>query len=330
MVTDVAIVTLVLNDWVSFSRLLTEIARLGSTEDIRFHVIAVNDGSNAGFQSPASPDWSGAAVYSGEVLHLAVNLGYQRAITVGLSIIARRNDIQTVVVMDCDGEDRPEDIMPLLATGRSHPGKTVWARRAQRSETVGFKIGHELYTAVFRLLTGRRINFGNFTVLPIAAIRRLVHMPDLWNNLPAAIMRSWLETIAMPMPRGKRFAGQSRMYLAGLIVHGLSAMSLFSEIIFVRVLMAALFTGGLMILLLLGVVAVRFLTDLAIPGWTTVAFGDLAILLGQILVTLVATTFVVLTSRTHRPIIPFIDAPSFVVEHEMVHPCLTTVLENAI
>jgi hypothetical protein len=327
MIIDVAIVTPVLNDWVSFSRLLTEIACLRGVDDIRFHVIAVNDGSNTGFEPQHFPNWITGVVHTVEVLHLAVNLGHQRAIAVGLSTLARRNVIQTAIVMDCDGEDRPEDIVPLLAASMHHPGKTVLARRAQRSETVGFKIGYELYKAIFRLLTGRRINFGNFTVLPIAVIRRLVRMPDLWNNLPAAIMRSRLETIAMPLPRGKRFAGESRMNLAGLIVHGLSAMSVFSEIIFVRVLIAGLFAGGLLLVLLVGVVAVRFLTDLAIPGWATVAFGDLAILLAQLPVTLVATIFVVLSSRTHRPIIPFIDAPSFFVEHEKVHPRFVPVLE---
>jgi len=330
MVHEVAIVTPVLNDWISFSRLLTEVSRLEGIGDVRFRVIAVNDGSSAGFVLPDFPDWVTPRIKSVEILHLAVNIGHQRAIAVGLSIVAKRNDIQSVIVMDCDGEDRPEDIRPMLAASLVHPGVAVLARRAQRSETIGFKLGYELYKALFWVLTGRRINFGNFTVLPIAAIRRLVRMPDLWNNLPAAIMRSRLATMAMPMPRGLRFAGQSKMNVSRLIVHGLSAMSVFSEVIFVRVLLAALAIGGLMLTLLFGVVAIRFLTDLAIPGWASLVFGDLAILLVQILVTLVATTFVVLSSRTHRPIVPLIDAPSFVVEHETVHPSIVSVLDQAV
>lgn len=328
MVNEIAILTPVLNDWVSFSRLLEEIAQRHSVAGPRFHILAVNDGSSVGFVSEDFPEWISGAIHSVEVLHLAVNLGHQRAIAVGLSILARRDDIGTVVVMDCDGEDRPEDIASLLAMGSSHPGKAILARRTQRSETFGFKLGYQLYKLIFWLLTGYGIDFGNFTVLPIAAVRRLVRTPDLWNNLPAAIMRSRLATVAVPLPRGRRFAGQSRMNLSGLIVHGLSAMSVFSEVIFVRVLLAALFAGGLMVLLMLGVVAVRFLTDLAIPGWTTTVFGDLAILLVQVLVVIVATTFVVLSSRSHRPMIPFIDAPSFVVDREMVHPRTAPRLET--
>jgi hypothetical protein len=249
-----------------------------------------------------------------------VNLGHQRAIAVGLSVLAQREDIATVVVMDCDGEDRPEDIATLLAASLQNPGKAVLARRTERSESMGFKIGYQIYKLMFWLLTGHGIDFGNFSVLPIAAVRRLARMPDLWNNLPAAIMRSRLGTVAVPLPRGRRYAGQSRMNLSGLIVHGLSAMSVFSEVIFVRVLLGAITASGLMLLLMLIVVAIRFLTDLAIPGWTSTVFGDLAIMLAQMLVVIVSTTFVVLSSRSQRPMMPIIDAASFIVDREVILP----------
>jgi len=322
MVNDVAIVTPVFNDWPSFSCLLGELARQHSASGPRFHVIAVNDGSKSGFVPEEVPHWTAGAVRSVEILHLAVNLGHQRAIAVGLSVLSSREDIATVVVMDCDGEDPPDDIAALLAVSSSHPGKVVLARRTRRTETMGFRFGYALYKLIFRLLTGHTINFGNFSALPIAAVRRLVRAPDLWNNLPAAIMRSRLDTIAVPMPRGRRFAGQSRMNLAGLIVHGLSAMAVFSEVIFVRVLLGALASGALTLLMMIGVVAIRFLTTAAIPGWTSTVFGDLTILLVQVVVTIVATSFILLSSRSHRPIIPFADAASFVVKRETIHPHL--------
>jgi glycosyltransferase involved in cell wall biosynthesis len=318
-----AIVTPVLNDWVSFSCLLAGIAKLHGDSGPRFHVLAVDDGSSTPLRLEDLPERVAEAVHSIEVLHLAVNLGHQRAIAVGLSAIAKRDDIATVIIMDCDGEDRPEDIAPLLAASACHPDKAILARRTQRQESSGFRLGYRLYKVIFSLLTGQTIDFGNFTVLPIAAVRRLACMPDLWNNLPAAIIRSKLGTVMLPLPRGRRFAGQSRMNLSALIVHGLSAMSVFSEIIFVRVLLGTLFVSGLTIALMLGVVAMRFLTDLAIPGWTSTVFGDLVILLVQALVMIVATTFVVLSSRSHRPMIPLVDASSFVVDRELVYPTVS-------
>jgi len=317
---EIAIVTPVLNDWMSFSRLLEEIGRRYGISGSRFHILAVNDGSRTGFTFSGLSEANAAAIRSVEVVHLAVNLGHQRAIAVGLSVLAQREDIATVVVMDCDGEDRPEDIATLLAASLQNPGKAVLARRTERSESMGFKIGYQIYKLMFWLLTGHGIDFGNFSVLPIAAVRRLARMPDLWNNLPAAIMRSRLGTVAVPLPRGRRYAGQSRMNLSGLIVHGLSAMSVFSEVIFVRVLLGAITASGLMLLLMLIVVAIRFLTDLAIPGWTSTVFGDLAIMLAQMLVVIVSTTFVVLSSRSQRPMMPIIDAASFIVDREVILP----------
>jgi len=318
MVDRIAIVTPVLNDWASFSCLLQEIADGGAGR--HFHIIAVDDGSSLRFTPEEAPHWPAGTIDSVEIVHLAVNLGHQRAIAVGLSIVAQRDDIATVVVMDCDGEDRPADIAPLLAAAAANPGKAVLARRTKRTEALGFKLGYRLYKLTFRLLTGRTIDFGNFTVLPIALVRRLVRMPDLWNNLPAAIMHSRLASVAVPTPRGRRFAGRSHMNLPALIVHGLSAMSVFSEVIFVRVLVGAVAAAVVMLLLMLSVVALRLLTDLAIPGWASTVFGDLAILLGQALVIIVATTFVVLSSRSHRPIIPVVDAPAFVVDRDVIYP----------
>ena len=313
---EIAIVTPVLNDWVCFARILRDIARLHLGTDCRFHVLAVDDGSSVGFTPDDFADLLTGPVRGLEVVHLAVNLGHQRAIAVGLSILAQRDDIATVVVMDCDHEDRPEDIAILLAASARNPGKAVVARRMERSATAGFKIGYRLYKMIFGLLTGQTIDFGNFSVLPMQAVRRLVRMPDLWNNLPAAILRSRLAIVSVPLARGQRLTGQSRMNFAALVVHGLSAMSVFSEVIFVRVLLAAICAGGLMLTSMLVVTAIRFLTDRAIPGWASTVFGDLVILLVQVIVVVIATTFVVLSSRTHRPIIPFIDAPSFVVSRE--------------
>ena len=43
----------------------------------------------------------------------------------------------------------------------------------------------------------------------MAAVRRLVHMPELWNNLAASIMRSRLAYTTVPTTRGGRFAASS-------------------------------------------------------------------------------------------------------------------------
>jgi glycosyltransferase involved in cell wall biosynthesis len=313
---QVAIVTPVFDDWDAFAALIVEIARRFDGGDIAFHVIAVDDGSSAtpGPASTAIP--ANGCVAEVEVLRLALNLGHQRAIATGLCAVADRRDIDAVIVMDCDGEDRPEDIAALCDASRRDPGRIVLAHRSKRSESRGFRLGYAVYKLLFHALTGRVISFGNYALLPIKAVRRLVHMPELWNNLPAAIMRSRVPYITVPTERGKRYAGQSKMNLVSLVVHGLSAMSVYTDMIFVRTLIAAAVIAGLSMLGIIVVILIRFVTDLAVPGWATNVVGNLLIVLLQTVVIVIATSLMMLSGRSNRPIVPIIDAWSFVAERQ--------------
>lgn len=308
----------VLDDWISFSMVVLAIAQKFASTGRRFVVVAVDDGSTMrrGNDSTLLPPDS--CIEAIEVLQLAINLGHQRAIAVGLATVARRDDIATVVVMDSDGEDRPDDIAALLSAADQHPEHVVLAQRTRRSEGIIFRIGYIIYKLSFRVLAGRTIDFGNFCLLPMSVVRRLVHMPDLWNNLPAAIMRSRLQRIAVPTVRGVRHAGRSHMNVPSLVLHGLSAMSVYADQIFVRVLLGTAVAAAITVLGALVVVVIRFGTSFGVPGWASTMIGVLFIVLMQTIVIAVATTLMVLGNRSQRPIVPFTDAPSFVVHRELM------------
>ena len=106
------------------------------------------------------------------------------------------------------------------------------------------------------------------------------------------------------------------MSLVSLIVHGLSAMSIYTDKIFIRVLLAAGFVAGMAGLGIAAVTAIRVATDFAVPGWATTAAGDLAIILAQTLVVVVAASLTVLAGRSNRPIVPIVDCLCFVAERE--------------
>ncbi|HVC56242.1 MAG TPA: membrane glycosyltransferase [Stellaceae bacterium] len=316
MTTTIAIVIPVLDDWPSFAALVADIAHRYARGDVAVHLCAVDDGSIAPFALETLSLPPQSCIVSLDIVRLALNLGHQRAIAVGLCAIADGRDCDAVLVMDGDGEDRPSDIAALLAAGREHPDCVVMAGRAKRSEPLMFRFWYRLYRLLFRLLTGQTISFGNFSLLPMPAVRRLVHMPELWNNLAASIMRSRLPYVTVPTDRGARFAGRSRMNLISLIVHGLSALSVQTDMIFVRVLLAAMAIAGAAALGILGVITIRFGTNLAIPGWATTAAGDLAIILLQTLVVIVAASLTMLAGRSNRPIIPIVDYRPFVAGRE--------------
>ena len=125
----IAIVTPVLDDWEAFAKLVAELARGFRAGDVAFHVVAVDDGSNNSFNPATIALPPGAYVMDFEIVRLALNLGHQRAIAVGLCAVLERRDIDAVVVMDSDGEDRPEDIAALLAASEHAPGRPILARQ---------------------------------------------------------------------------------------------------------------------------------------------------------------------------------------------------------
>jgi len=311
------ILTPLFDDWVSFRYLIEDISRVLSPSGARAEMIVVDDGSPLSSEpvTELPPD---SCIDRVEIVRLASNLGHQRAIAVGLCCAAERSDIDAVIVMDGDGEDRPADILTLLDHAAVHPNEVIFAHRAKRSEGLGFKVGYWAYKLLFRLLTGQEISFGNFSFLPIQAVRRLVHMPELWNNLPGAIMRSRLRYRHVGTTRGRRYAGESKMNLPGLVVHGLSAMATYTDILFVRILLAAGIVCGVAVVAMGAVIAIRLATSLAIPGWATAAVGNLLVIVFLGIVMIVATTFMSLANRTNRPFVPISDTPIFIAERKML------------
>ncbi|MBV8133106.1 MAG: glycosyltransferase [Alphaproteobacteria bacterium] len=316
MTKTIAIVTPVLDDWTSFAALVAEISYLFTGSDLAFHIYALDDGSRVPFDFNSIALPVDTCVAEIEVIRLAVNLGHQRAIAVGLCAVADADKIDTVLVMDSDGEDRPVDIAALLGASQQHPVQVVLAQRAKRSESRTFRFWYCVYKLLFRALTGQTISFGNYCIMSKAAVRRLAYMPELWNNLAASIMRSRLPYMTVPTIRGSRFAGRSTMDLASLVVHGLSAMSVHTDMIFVRVLLAASVIASVASLGIIAVTVIRIVTDLAIPGWATTAVGDLLIILVQTLVIVVAASLTMLAGRSSRPIVPIVDSQRFVVGRE--------------
>jgi len=311
----IAVVTPVFNDWMALDMLLSALEKVAAAARTQMHVIVVDDGSN----ETAGP-WTGIRNFQWikevEVISLVCNLGHQRAIAVGLAIADQLDSFDGVIVIDSDGEDRPEDVPVLLDAAAEHPGHIICARRAKRSETLIFKACYQLYKLAFRLLSGSRIDFGNYCYVPSAALRSIVHNPNTWNHLAATIVRSRIPYQRISTERGNRYAGISSMNLVTLVLHGLSAISVYSDVALVRILVLML---SLCAFTSLGIVLTflyRFLTNLAIPGWATTVVGSLGILFLQSLIFAFISAFMLLGARSTKPVIPAIDASQYVLRRE--------------
>src|SRR5215470_11100451 len=152
----ISIVVPTFNDWASLARLIKDIDTLPELAGFYFSILAVDDGSN---DRNLNPILAGrySRIRSIKAVELACNLGHQRAIAIGLVQALKTQDTDCIIVMDSDGEDRPQDIKKLVGHWRTAPNNIVCAQRGQRSESISFKMFYAIYKLIFKMLTGARI-----------------------------------------------------------------------------------------------------------------------------------------------------------------------------
>lgn len=232
----------------------------------------------------------------------------------GLSYIDEHVPCDAVLIMDADGEDRVEDIPSLLRRfDEEGQARIVFAERTRRAEGLLFRLLYLAYRLLHRLLTGGSVRIGNFSVAPMRRVRSLVVVSELWIHYAAAAVRSRQPMCSVPTGRGRRLDGRSRMSFVSLVVHGLSAISVYSDVVFTRLIVATSTLSAAAVIGLLAVAMVRLFTTLAIPGWATFTAGLLLVLMVQAVMFAAGLTFQVLGSRQHLSVIPRRDYATFVL-----------------
>jgi glycosyltransferase involved in cell wall biosynthesis len=309
---DLVILMPVYDDWDAAGSVIEQIDSVCSDYSLRPIILLVDDGSPV--PTPVELVKKRLRqVAAIDVLRLRRNLGHQRAIAIGLTYIFEKVPCDAILVMDADGQDRPEDVPRLIAEFSRAGGQyCIFAERTKRLETPVFKFCYWCYRILHRALTGLGIRVGNFSVIPFQGLSALVVSPELWNHYAAAVFKLRLPLRTVAASRGQRLSGKSTMNFVSLVVHGLSAISVFGEVVGTRALVAA---GGVSVLLissLLGVVAIRLFTNLAIPGWATYTGGLLAVLFVLILATTSSFLFFVLNNRNRASFVPLRDYSLYV------------------
>jgi glycosyltransferase involved in cell wall biosynthesis len=286
------ILTPIYEDLAASTRLFKEIK---SQFKNNVFVIAVDDGS---LKEPIEISSFKKIKLDGAIIKLKRNVGHQKAIAIGLDYFSKHTVLKVpVVIMDSDGEDSPSTIRELLKYLKDPTVDVVVAKRMARVETFRFKFFYAIYKGFFRLMTGRKINFGNFMALKYDSIERLVFMRELSIHIAATVLASKLRIEVFPLSRGQRFAGKSKMNFVGLVLHGFRALMVFAEDVLIRVgiicvLIAVLSFFGLILASTLKIIGI------ATPGWFSSVFGILILIILQ--TGLLALTALLLTGITRN------------------------------
>ena len=303
----ITIVTPLFNDWDCLYQLAEQIRLvLTNTEYRDYSILVVDDCSSLEVEQDKL---KGHPV---EILHLNKNLGHQKAIAIGLSYLNVNSENDFVVVMDVDGEDKPEHLPVLFNEALKSNGKEiVFARRTKRKESFFFKIFYKIYKYVFILLTGKVINFGNFSIIPQKLLNKVTHVSDIWNHYPGGIIRSRLLYKSVGLERGERYTGKSKMNYTSLVIHGLSAIAVYIDAVSVRLLIAI---SSLILVAIICIITV-FAYSVYIPSWGVLLFFGI---LMQAFLSSLILVFTVLSYRVNFNFLPAVHFQDYVGSIEKI------------
>ena len=219
------------NDWKSVFKLLENIDLQIAEWDAEVFVLIVNDAST---EERASAKLSYTNLKSVRVMNMKRNQGHARCNATGLKFLTEKEDFNYVILMDGDGEDRPEELTSLFKKSKENPLKTVTANRIKRSEGPFFKLLYECHKILTYVFTGKLVNFGNYSCLPKEEATRLVQEACSWSSFSGSVTKIISDRVSVPSIRGKRYFGPSQMNFFKLLVHSFSIIAVFKGSVIVR------------------------------------------------------------------------------------------------
>ena len=199
-------------------------------------------------------------------MRLSRNFGQHRAITAGLD----RCRGEWVVVLDCDLQDRPEEIPALFAAAqRGHD--LVLARRAKRQDSWGKKLLSRLFYGVLSFLTDlpQDPSVANFGIYHRKVIAAVLAMRESIRYFPTMVRWVGFRTGYLDVTHAERASGSSSYDLSLRLRLGVDILLANSDKpLRLTVKLGLLLSGGAF--LLVPITLVRYwLGQIYQPGYTS-------------------------------------------------------------
>jgi len=219
------------NDWPSTFKLLDNIDLEILELNGEFSVLIVNDGSNE--KMPESK-----RVYknikSVEVINMKKNQGHTRSNATGIRYLSKKENFDYLILMDGDGEDRPEEIKLLVNKVLKNEDVSVVAKRVKRSEGLVFSILYNLHKLITLVFTGRNMNFGHYSCLTKKDVAVISSKESLWGNYSGTVKKFISKLDNIPCARGIRYVQPSKMSFIKLVIHSFSILAVFRYQVLLR------------------------------------------------------------------------------------------------
>ena len=272
----------VFNDWESLEPLIENIHKeIKSINNFEFNCIIINDSSTIQMGNVSKP----RTFKNFKILDLKKNIGHARCIASGLRYLVNNEKFDFVILMDGDGEDRPEEIKYLISKATSLDNSSVVAKRVKRSEGFIFKLLYEIHKILTFLTTGKKIFFGNYSCLTFKDAKILIEKKTTWSSYSGSVTKNLSNLVEIDSIRGLRYFGPSKMSLIKLVIHSLAIMASFKESVFFR--------SSLLIMIS------YFLRELIGPFWLLISIFSLIFMLLVFLVSLREDYLSLINSETN-------------------------------
>ena len=221
----------VYNDWDSLNKLILQISsQIEKLKEYQFKLIIINDGSTISKPKINFPK----NIKAIKIINMRINKGHMTCIAYGINYVKQKEEFDNLILMDGDGEDRPEEILSLINKNLELHDKSVVARRVKRSEGTLFKNLYELHKLLTLIFTGNRINFGNFYLLTKKDLLLISEKKNLWNSYSGTFKKYIKDYQEINSIRGSRYFGPSKMSIFKLIFHSFSIIATFKYDVFFR------------------------------------------------------------------------------------------------
>lgn len=202
--THISIVSPVYRGEKMVSELVRRIVKNVETITPDYEIILVNDASPDNSWFEIEKECSRNTKVKG--INLSRNFGQHYAITAGLNYAKG----EWVVVMDCDLQDRPEEI-PNLYKKTQEGWDIVYASRIERKDSFFKKLSSQIFHSIYSWLSGMKTDksIANFGIYHSKVIKAFNTMNEVARAFGSLLSYVGFKTTAIEVEHSDRFEGKS-------------------------------------------------------------------------------------------------------------------------
>jgi polyisoprenyl-phosphate glycosyltransferase len=200
-------------------------------------------------------------------IRLSRNFGQHAAITAGL----KESIGNWIVVMDCDLQDKPEEIVRLYEKAQSGVD-IVFAQRIDRQDSFFKKSTSKLFYRVLGYLTETKLDYSvaNFGIYDRKVINAILSMKEVHKFFPVMVRWVGFSSTSIKVAHADRAYGDTTYTLRSLIALSFGVMLSFSDKPLRLIVKVGFIVSSVSAIYVLSIVINVLLSGTTVVGWSSI------------------------------------------------------------